>query len=121
MGPAPGFLEVPRGAIDSPAAGREVAGEFVQVLGWALFPGSTVARVEVTVGTAPAQRARLAMPRPDVAAYTSEPSAHVSGFELMAEVGARRGPVPVSAVAHSSDGRRVELDPVSFEAVPAPV
>ena len=63
-----------------PTDGAVVEGEVIQVLGWCLFPGSTVARVEVTAGAAQPQRARLGMPRPDVAAECTHPSASICGF-----------------------------------------
>jgi D-inositol-3-phosphate glycosyltransferase len=119
--PRTGYYDVPRGDINVPASGAVVEGDVVQVLGWCLFPGSTVARVEVTVGAAQPQRARLGMPRPDVATECTHPSAPVCGFEYMAHVPPGGSEVTVTARAWSADGRELELEPVTFAArAPAP-
>jgi D-inositol-3-phosphate glycosyltransferase len=108
------LFDVPCGFLDSPPAGLEVPAGVVQIRGWCLFPGSSVARVEVSVGDGPPRRARLAMPRPDLVGLTPEPAAPVAGFELMAEVGAGRA--EVRATAHSADGRALELAPLAVSA-----
>ena len=116
----PGFFDRPCGDINQPAAGAEVAGDHVQVLGWALLPGSRVARVEVTVGDEPPQRARLGMPRFDVANQTDHPSATIAGFEYMAPLAPHDGEVAISATAYSCDGRAVDLGPVTISVAHPP-
>lgn len=112
-GSEPDFFDVPRVYVDTPAAGAEVAAGFVQVLGWSLFPGSSVARVEVRIGDDPPRRARLGMPRTDIPGLTGHPSAPISAFELMADLSALEpgSAVTLSAVARSFDGRVVESEP----------
>ncbi len=119
--PQSGYYDVPRGDINVPADGSVVEGDVVQVLGWCLFPGSTVARVEVAAGGAPVQRARLGMPRPDVAAACPHPSAPACGFEQMVHVPPGATELTVSARAWSADGRRLDIEPITFStSTPAP-
>jgi glycosyltransferase involved in cell wall biosynthesis len=113
-GPAVGFFDVPRGDVNTPAAGGEVAGGVVQILGWCLFPGSSVTRVDIDLGPLGTRRARLGMPRPDVARVCEHPSAPLSGFECMTDLDAIAGEVTVRALAHSADGRTLALEPVTF-------
>jgi D-inositol-3-phosphate glycosyltransferase len=87
----------------------------MQIRGWCLFPGSTTARVEVRVGDGPAQPARLAIERQDVAEHTGHPSAPICGFEHIFDLGElphRPASLQVDAVAHSVDGRTLRLEPV---------
>jgi D-inositol-3-phosphate glycosyltransferase len=118
--PPPEFFDVPRGYVDQPSPGAEVVREPVQLLGWCLFPGASVERVEVSVNFGEARRARLGMPRLDLSPLTEHPEAPVCGFEYVADFGAvgeLTDTAVVSAVAYSSDGRRHQIDPVSFRLV----
>ncbi len=59
---------------------------FTAVRGWALAERG-LGRVELEIGDAPAQRARLlALPRPDVADLEGEPSAPICGWEALVEI-----------------------------------
>jgi glycosyltransferase involved in cell wall biosynthesis len=98
----PGLLEVPA---DDAAAGAVLA-----VRGW-LRHDLGYDRVELRVGDAPAQRARLlAHPRPDLAATIDEPAAAMAGWEALVDL--PRGPGPrVEELVVEALGRagRVEL------------
>jgi glycosyltransferase involved in cell wall biosynthesis len=52
--------------------------------GWALFGDEPVSRVEAWLGERPLGRARLGLPRADVAAFHAAPGAATCGFELRA-------------------------------------
>lgn len=54
--------------------------------GWALFEESPVAKVECWLGDEHLGRARLGLPRPDVATLHNSPEAAVCGFELRAGI-----------------------------------
>ena len=54
-GPRRGFFRRPRGFIDDPRRGSARVRGPLYVRGWALFPGSTVARVEVRLRGGPPQ------------------------------------------------------------------
>ncbi|MEA2471285.1 MAG: D-inositol-3-phosphate glycosyltransferase [Thermoleophilaceae bacterium] len=112
-----GFFRRPRGYIDHPRPGAELPRGPVHVLGWCLFPGTSVARVEVRVNGGPPERARLAIERNDIAALTKEAAAPVSGFEHKADLsrlpeGTRS--VTIDATAYGLDGRELRLEPVEF-------
>jgi D-inositol-3-phosphate glycosyltransferase len=120
--PPPEFFDTPRGYIDFPTPGSEVERGPVQLLGWCLVPGAAVERVEVRVDFGPPQRARLGMPRPDLSAVSDDPRAPLAGFEYVADLSATTAETEmavVSAVVLCSDGRRVDVDPVSFKLAPA--
>lgn len=109
----------PLGAIDWPAAGSTLSPEAFTVTGWALMPGTTVARVEVRVDGVSAGLARIGLPRPDIAARgptrRSEPQAPVCGFEHRVAPSAVREDgqaVSVDAIAHGVDGSCLALSAV---------
>lgn len=117
-----GFFRRPRGYIDYPQVGAELPRAPVHVLGWCLFPGTSVARVEVSVNGGPAERARVAMERSDIPALTKEAAASLSGFEHKADLSGLPGDtrsVTVEATARGMDGRVLRLDPVEFPIGPA--
>jgi D-inositol-3-phosphate glycosyltransferase len=105
----------PMGKIDVPGPGAEIVGPVFIVRGFALFPTSPTAKVEVQVNGTSVGRARLAHLRPDVAAIWEVPEAISSGFELAMErevVELSEGPAAVEAVATSIAGERQVLGPV---------
>jgi D-inositol-3-phosphate glycosyltransferase len=115
-----------RGSLDRPAPGSEV-GDAVSLGGWVLFEDGPTARVEAWLGERPLGRARLGLPRPDVAAVREGPDAAVSGFELDAglDPDGAEGEVLLRALATSVAGERHEFEPVPLrrvapEAPPAP-
>jgi D-inositol-3-phosphate glycosyltransferase len=117
-----GFFRRPRGYIDYPLPGAELPRAPVHVLGWCLFPGTSVARVEVSVNGGPAERARIAMERGDIPMGTRDPAAPLSGFEHKADLSGLppgTSSVTVEATAHSMDGRTLRLAPVEFPVGPA--
>jgi D-inositol-3-phosphate glycosyltransferase len=89
----------------------------VHLGGWCLFPGTTVARVEVSVNGGPPERARIALERADIDGYTSHPDAPISAFEHkpdLTALPATTRTVRIEAVAHSVDGQTLHLDPVEL-------
>lgn len=119
--PGDTFLEPERenvqtmGEIDVPGPGAEIAGPVFIVRGWALFPASPTANVEIRVNGKPVGRARLAHLRPDIAAGWEAPGAISSGFELAIErelVELPEGPATVEVVVSGLSGERQVLGPV---------
>jgi D-inositol-3-phosphate glycosyltransferase len=115
-----------RGSLDRPAPGSEV-GDVVSLGGWVLFEDGPTARVEAWLGESALGRARLGLPRPDVAAVREGPDAAVSGFELDAGIDPEGsgGEVLLRALATSVAGEQHEFEPVPLrrvapEAPPAP-
>ena len=86
----------------------------VNLAGWALFEDDPVSRVEGWLGDAPLGRARLGLPRPDVAGVHADPEAPACGFELRAglEAPAEDTAVELRVVATSLDGRQQQFGPV---------
>jgi D-inositol-3-phosphate glycosyltransferase len=124
-GPVPplGFFRRPRGYIDypDPKDDPELPRGPVHILGWCLFPGATVARVEISVNGAPEERARLGMERGDIPARTSHPAAPISGFEHKCDLTALPAAVTsvrIEAIAHATDGRTLRMDPVELRVAP---
>ena len=99
-----GWLDLPPGSVR-----RD---QFL-VGGWALFTPGVTARVEVLVDGRAMGRARLGLPRPDVAAdHPASPAAEVAGFELhvpASDLPGDAGAVGVTARAVAVDGRELEL------------
>jgi glycosyltransferase involved in cell wall biosynthesis len=76
-----------RGEIDLPTRGATVYGGSIDVEGWVLGEHSPARAVEVVVDGTVVERARLGVPRPDVAArYPDIPEAGETGFFLTIEV-----------------------------------
>ncbi len=115
----------PQGAIDGPRAGEAVPRDAFVVSGWALWPAAPVARVEIALDGEPAGRARIGLPRPDVASRAEQlgrPGAWICGFEFRAapaELPADAAEVRVDAVAVRTDGERFAL-PAATVALVAP-
>ncbi|HET7417581.1 MAG TPA: glycosyltransferase family 4 protein [Solirubrobacterales bacterium] len=113
-------LREPHGKIDFPKPGKEI-GPLFEVLGWALFPNSPTASVEVTVGGKALGRARLGLSRPDVRAHWDLDHAGSSGFQmtvLLPDAGIPKGEAEIEVVATSLDGERLLLEPVVVEVDP---
>jgi glycosyltransferase involved in cell wall biosynthesis len=120
--PSRGFFRQPRGFIDWPRSDTTLPRAPVHLVGWCLFPGTSVARVEVSLNGGAPQRARIAMERPDVEAYSKHPDAPVSGFEHKVDLtGLPEGAATatIQATAHSLDGRTLQIEPAVFAVGPA--
>jgi glycosyltransferase involved in cell wall biosynthesis len=116
--------QLPTASLDLPRPGTRLEGGPLVIGGWALFADGPLARVEAWLDEVPLGRARLGLPRHDVAAMHSGADALVSGFELRAgielpEAGEREALLRV--VATSLGGERRELDPVTIVLASAPV
>jgi D-inositol-3-phosphate glycosyltransferase len=87
-------------------------------MGWCLFPGSSVTRVDVSVNGGPPERARLGLEREDLPALTNHRDAPIAGFEHRPDLGDLPGDARtarIEAVAHAFDGRTLRLDPVELK------
>ena len=114
--------QAPIGRLDYPPSGTEFEGALV-LSGWVAFESGPTARVEAWLGDAPLGRARLALPRADVAAVSAAPDAAVAGFELRAgrdALPALLGEATLRVVATSIAGERCELEPVPVTLAEAP-
>jgi D-inositol-3-phosphate glycosyltransferase len=121
-----GAPEVPVGRLDYPTPGTRFDGALV-LSGWVAFDSGPTARVEAWLDEVPLGRARLGLPRADVAAASGAPDAAVAGFELRAGREAHpalgSGEATLRVVATSVAGERFELEPVPVvlaEPPPAP-
>jgi D-inositol-3-phosphate glycosyltransferase len=111
------FFRRARGFVDFPHPGTELPRGPVHVGGWCLFPGATVARVEVRLNDGPRQLARLALERSDIASFTGHPDAPICAFEFKAdlmELAEGAAEARIEATAYATDGRTLALDPVVF-------
>ena len=96
----------------------KVTSRHLEVEGWALFPDSEIARVEIAVNGVIVGRARLGLSRPDIAESHRHPSADRCGFYHFINEGELPSNPGVSAefrvggVALSDDGRRLEFEPL---------
>lgn len=82
-----------------------------RVTGWALHRDAPVARVELFVDGAPAGRARLGQPRPDIALAFGLPAAHVCGFQAELDLAGRGGQaVEITARVTTLGGTTLDLD-----------
>ena len=123
--PEPEPAPEPRGCLDGPQPGTRIAADAFTVFGWAAFPSGASTRVEAWLGETPLGRARIGMPRPDVAAEVDLPGAGAAGFELAVGVSslpasAREGEQRLRVVARGPDGERLALGPVAFSLTAAP-
>lgn len=103
------------GKIDTPGAGATVVGPVLIVRGWALFPDSPTATVEIRVNGQAVGNARPAYARPDVAENLDVPEAISSGFELAIErelVELPEGAATIEVVPRSVAGQEQVLGPV---------
>jgi len=110
------------GRIDEPLDGATVERDVFTVSGWASFPTSPTARVEIELGGRSLGLAQLGVPRPDVAAELDRPAAVVSGFTLTSHLRTWPGPdgeVELRATAVSAAGERLALAPVTIAVAPA--
>src|SRR3954463_14757278 len=115
--PPRGFFRKPRGYVDWPEAGTPIPRAPAHVIGWCLFPGTSVARVEISVNGGPPERARLALEGGDIPALPPPPAAPLSGFEHKVDLaklppGTREA--TIEATAHAMDGRELRLEPARF-------
>jgi len=77
---------LPWDSLDHPPARFRFEAGVIVASGWALFEDSPVAKVEGWLGDVSLGKARLGLPRPDVAALHPAPEATVCGFELRAGI-----------------------------------
>lgn len=101
-----------------PTPPTEVEAEMVNINGWSTFRAGPTASVEVFLDQDSLGKARIAVPRTDVASIVREPYVEVSGWELDVAVepllrgeGERAG--ELRAVAIGIDGLRHDLDPIA--------
>ena len=91
----------------------EVDAETLFVAGWATFDDGPCARVELWLGETPLGRARVGVPRPDVATVIDDPNAGFAGFELTvttaALLEAGGGAAELRAVSTGPSGQTHEL------------
>jgi glycosyltransferase involved in cell wall biosynthesis len=116
------FLAGPRGAIDQPQPGQLVPRAPFQLLGWCLFPDSTVARVDLYLDGRHLGPARLGMERPDITRLTRHPDGPICGFEYIvdgAALPADTREFTIGATARSLRGERLVLDEVALSLAPA--
>ncbi|MFL5898115.1 MAG: glycosyltransferase family 4 protein [Solirubrobacterales bacterium] len=103
------------GEVDVPGPGAEIVGPVFFVRGWALFPDSPTATVDVRVNGRSVGNARLAYLRPDVAESLDVPQAISSGFELAIEraiVELPEGSAILEMIPRSVSGQQQVLGPV---------
>jgi glycosyltransferase involved in cell wall biosynthesis len=107
--------------VDWPTQGTTLERAPVNILGWCLFPGASVARVEVCLDGGPPQRARLAMERGELPGHTNHPDAPICAWELKVDLGAlppAAAGVRIDVTAHATDGRTARLAPAQYELAP---
>jgi len=103
------------GHVDFPPPGTRLDHDEIVLSGWVAFADGPAARVEAWLGETHLGRARLGLPRPDVAAVHPGPDAAVSGFELrtgLAGGGRGGGEESLRVVAVSTGGERKEFEPI---------
>jgi glycosyltransferase involved in cell wall biosynthesis len=105
----------PGAQVDRPQDGWIVSLLPATVAGWAMFPRESVVRIDMTVNGNPAGRARLGLPRLDVAARCDCVDAPVSGWEhaLDARVLPPRAHEAIlGGTVHGSAGGKIALPEV---------
>lgn len=93
------------GGVDLPEEGAELAPGYVRVAGWVLGPDGPIQAVRIVANGKDCGRARLGLPRADVAASEPVPHAVISGYEAFVDL----RQIPVT-------GNRVTFDVVAVEA-----
>ncbi len=112
----------PCGFIDWPAREACVVPGPLQLRGWCLFPGATVARIEVSLAGEEPQLARLGMERRDIPELFEHTDAPICGFEHMVDIGTLADPpatITIEARAIALDGREHQLEPLTVALLPA--
>lgn len=128
-----GKIDLPTAAKDGTGADPETAAkkvvevdtELLLVAGWATFDDGPCARVEVWLGETALGRARVGVPRPDVATVIGDPWAEFSGFELTVATAplleSSGGAAELRAVSTGPSGQTHELEPLPIVlSAPAP-
>jgi glycosyltransferase involved in cell wall biosynthesis len=111
------ILHEPSGNIDGPEPGSTIR-RAIHIWGWALFPDTPTAKVEIILAGHPLGQARLGHPRPDVKAHWDLDLGGSSGFDLttsLAELDLPKGEAELEVVATSLEGERLRLDPITVE------
>jgi glycosyltransferase involved in cell wall biosynthesis len=113
------------GQIDYPLAGSEVHGETLNISGWVAFESGPTTRIEIWLDDRSLGRARLGIPRGDVAEMNDLPHAPVAGFEMTADLSealaaGAAGPATLRMVATAADGRSFEAERVPIVLAPPP-
>ena len=110
----------PSDSLDHPPAGFRFEAGVIVVSGWALFEESPVAKVECWLDDEYLGRARLGLPRPDVAALHPAAEAAVCGFELRAGIEAPEedtaAELRVVATSLAGEKREVGTVPITLAA-----
>lgn len=109
-----GWIELPDGPISVQTPHR--------LTGWVLFSTETTDFVEISVDGRPLGRARLGLPRPDLASITDVAAAPTCGFEFWigpADVAPDAESVTLRAEAVGRTGRRLSIGPVVVQLLPA--
>lgn len=111
----------PAAFVDWPPPEAEVERRVVSIQGWAMFPNSTTARVELWLGERYLGRARLGLPRRDVYEASGNPRGLASGFELPVNLEGwpeAESESAIRLVATGAGGERLEPPPVPLTIVP---
>jgi D-inositol-3-phosphate glycosyltransferase len=101
----------PRGFLDAPQPGTAVGQAIFRVLGWAIDHRGSVP-VDIEVDGELAARARIGVPRPDVAEALGDPSLVFAGWECLLDlhaIAAGRSSLHIEALAHARSGERVSI------------
>jgi D-inositol-3-phosphate glycosyltransferase len=101
--------------LEQPTTGSTVPAGPVEFAGWAL-PPQPVDRIELRVdGTGVGLARPLAQARPELAAQSADPAACLAGFtHTVALRGAPGTSYRIDGVVVSTDGSKIDLDPVDF-------
>jgi D-inositol-3-phosphate glycosyltransferase len=121
--PPQSFFREPRGYVDGPSQAEALTRGPVQFLGWCLIPGTSIARVDVSLNGGPPQRARIGIERLDLRDLCPHPDSPVCGFEHkcdLTELPETAREVVVEAVAQATDGRTLAIPPARFRLGDAP-
>jgi glycosyltransferase involved in cell wall biosynthesis len=103
------------GLIERPLPRATVAADRLEVRGWALCEGTSVARVEIRIDDMEAGLARRCPPGPDVIARSPHPDAPLCGFVHHIptwDIAGGADRVTVGAVVHAVDGSHFRVDDV---------